>query len=47
MPGPWEEGSPGWLNLGDVGGGVGAGKNEKSGWCYFGEMRVGLGSAWV
>ena len=29
MPAPWEEGILGWMSLGDVGGGVGAGRNGK------------------
>lgn len=29
VPGPWEEGSLGWMSLGDAGGGVGAGRNGK------------------
>lgn len=45
VPGPWEEGSLGWMSLGDEGGCVGAGRNGKSDWDCFGVMQVGLGSA--
>lgn len=45
VPGPWEEGSLGWMSLGDVGGGVGAGRNGKGDWDCFGVMQVGLGLA--
>lgn len=46
VPGPWEEGSLGWMSLGDAGGGVGAGRYGKGDWGCFGVMQVGLGSAW-
>lgn len=42
MPGLWEEGSLGWMNLGDVEGG----RNERGGWGCFVVMQVGLGLTW-
>lgn len=46
VPGPWEEGSPGSMSLGDVGGSVGVRKNGKNDWDCFGVMQVGHGSTW-
>lgn len=46
VPGPWEEGSLGWMSLGDVGGGAGVGKSGKGDLGCFGVMQVGLGSTW-
>lgn len=46
VPGPWEEGSLGWMSLGDVGGIVGVWRNGKGDLGCFGVMQVGLGSAW-
>lgn len=43
VPGPWEEGSLGWMSLGDVSGGVAAGRNGGGGLGCFGVMQVGLG----
>ncbi len=45
MPGPWEEGSLGWMSLGDVDAGVGAGRNGEGDQSCFGVMQVGLGLA--
>lgn len=45
MSGPWEEESLGWMSLGDVGGGVEAGRNGKGEWGCSGVKQVGLGSA--
>ena len=45
VPGPLKEESLGWMSLGDVGGGVVEGRNERGGWDCFGVMQVGLGSA--
>lgn len=42
VPGPWKEGSLGWMRLGDVCGSVEAERNETSGLGCFGVMQVGL-----